>query len=201
MHDSLHDKKQRQMANLMQFVFFLGLLLIAFAIYYLLVLRPTGQWIGLYPFKFSLFSLFWLLLGLIVPVLILAVFLKLLPSIDMIYDPNVRTLADMYSLRFMAVYFLANAFVEEVLFRGALQYGFGLLPALILFTLAHVSYYKKPVMLIEVFVLGLFIGLLYLGCQSIWICTVCHAFYNWFLMWLIKTDRIPYYPASSAVIR
>lgn len=192
---------QRQMANLLQALFFLGLLLVSAIIYYILTVRPSGALIGLYPVSIQPSDMLWLCIGLVFPLAFLFVFLKLLPSIDLIYDPNVRTLANMYSLPFMAVYFIANAFVEELLFRGAIQYAFGILPAVILFTLAHISYYKKPVMLIEVFVLGLFFGLLYQLCGSLWLCTICHAFYNWILMWLIKTDRIAYYPASNTVIR
>ncbi|MBQ3508402.1 MAG: CPBP family intramembrane metalloprotease [Peptococcaceae bacterium] len=195
------QKNQQQMANLVQLVFFLGLLLISSIIYYFLAVRPSGQLPGLFPVSVSPTFFLWLIIGLVFPLLFLYVFLKLLPSMDLIYDPNVRILANMYSLPFMVIYFLANAFVEELLFRGAIQYAFGLFPAVILFTLAHISYYKKPVMLIEVFVLGLFFGLLYTVSQSLWLCTICHGFYNWILMWLIKTDRIAYYPASNAVIR
>ena len=111
---------------------------------------------------------------------------------DYIYDENIRALADMYSLKFMVGYFLINAFMEEVLFRGALQCSIGLLPAAIIFTLVHVSYYKKPLMLVEVFVLGLFIGVLFEMTQSLWITTICHGAYNWILMWLIKTERVQY---------
>ena len=160
---------QRQMANLLQALFFLGLLLVSAIIYYILTVRPSGALIGLYPVSIQPSDMLWLCIGLVFPLAFLFVFLKLLPSIDLIYDPNVRTLANMYSLPFMVVYFIANAFVEELLFRGAIQYAFGIFPAVILFTLAHISYYKKPVMLIEVFVLGLFFGLLYQFCGSLWL--------------------------------
>ncbi len=192
---------QRQKLNLIQLGFFLGLLLVSGIIYYILTVRPAGSLIGLYPLIFHAADIFWLGIGLVFPLAFLFLFLKLLPSMDLIYDPNVRTLANMYNLPFMAVYFIANAFVEELLFRGSIQYAFGIFPAAILFTLAHISYYKKPVMLIEVFVLGLFFGLLYSFCGSLWICTICHGFYNWILMWLIKTDRIAYYPSSNTLIR
>ena len=192
---------QKQKLNLVQLAFFLGLFFVSGIIYYFLTVRSAGALIGLYPVTFHMADLFWLITGLVLPLAFLFLFLKLLPSMDLIYDPNVRALAGLYNLPFMAVYFIANAFVEELLFRGAIQYAFGILPAVILFTLAHISYYKKPVMLIEVFVLGLFFGLLYQFCGSLWICTICHGFYNWVLMWLIKTDRIAYYPSSNAVIR
>ena len=40
--------------------------------------------------------------------------------------------------------------------------------------------------------LGLFIGFLFEMTQSLWLTTICHAVYNWILMWLIKTDRVEY---------
>ena len=193
--------KQRRMADLLQLVFFLGLLLFAAILYYVLAVRPSGAFPGLYPILFTADDILWLIIGLIFPIAFLFLFLKLIPSMDLIYDPNIRTLANMYSLPFMVIYFLANAFMEDLLFRGAIQYAFGLLPMAIVFKLAHISYYKKPLMLVEVLVLGLFFGVLYQFSQSIWICTICHGFYNWILMWLIKTDRIAYYPSSKHVIR
>ncbi len=191
------NHEQVKKAKLMQLGAFLVLLLIACVVYYFLAVRSSGQLIGLYPIQIELSDFFWLLLGLIIPQVVLFLFLKLLPSIDMIYDPNVRAMADIYSLKELISFFFVNAFMEELLFRGAIQYAFGLWPAVILFTLAHISYYKKPIMLAEVFVLAVFLGAFYQGCQSIWICTICHAFYNWFLMWLIKTDRVKYYPVEK----
>lgn len=190
--------KEKLQGWLIQLAAFLGLLSIAAIAYYLLVLRPTGQWLGLYPVQWNLATWGWLLPGLTVPLLIFFIFLKLVPSMDSIYDPNVRLVADTFSLSFMIVYFLANGFVEELLFRGALQQWLGLLPTAIIFTLVHVSYYKKPLMLLEVFALGLFIGFLYQASRSLWLCTIAHAFYNWMLMWLIKTNRIDYKPADTS---
>ena len=105
---------QRQMANLLQALFYLGLLLVSAIIYYILTVRPSGALIGLYPVSIQPSDMLWLCVGIVFPLAFLFVFLKLLPSIDLIYDPNVRTLANMYSLPFMAVYFIANAFVEEL---------------------------------------------------------------------------------------
>lgn len=189
--------KAKLQGGLIQLAAFLGLFAIAATAYYFLVLRPTGQWLGLYPIQFNFSTWGWLLPGLTIPLLIFYIFVRLVPSMDSLYDPNVRLVADIFPLSFMVFYFLANGFVEELLFRGALQYWLGLLPTAIIFTLAHVSYYKKPLMLLEVFTLGLFIGLLYQASQSLWLCTLSHAFYNWMLMWLIKTNRIDYHPSGK----
>ena len=186
-----YDKESVRKVTILQFVLISVFLAVAFLLYYFLVVRPNHAWIGLWPAAKSAASWLWLIPGLIVPLLIAFIFFKLV-SIEYLYDESI--LADIYSLPFMAGYFFVNAFMEELLFRGALQCSIGLLPAAILFTLVHVSYYKKPLMLVEVFVLGLFIGWLFMTTQSLWLTTIAHAFYNWMLMWLIKTERIQYRP-------
>lgn len=188
-----YDKAAVRKVTIAQFVLLAILLTIAFGLYYFLVVRTCGFWMGLWPMVKFESAWFWLLPGLCVPLLVFYLFLKLVPSISYLYDENVRTLANLYSLPFMAGYFLLNAFMEELLFRGALQYCFGILPVAVLFTLVHVSYYKKPLLLLEVFVLGIFFGLLFMVTESLWITTIAHAFYNWMLMWLIKTERIRYH--------
>ena len=188
-----YDKESVRKVTILQFVLVGVFLAAAFVLYYFLVARPNNAWVGLWPIIQNTTAWLWLIPGLTVPLLIAFIFFKLV-SIEYLYDENVRILADIYSLPFMAGYFLVNAFMEELLFRGALQCSIGLLPAAILFTLVHVSYYKKPLMLVEVFVLGLFIGWLFMMTQSLWLTTIAHAFYNWMLMWLIKTERIQYRP-------
>ena len=174
-----------------------GFLLISFGAYYFSVVHKTGIWSGLYPIRWGVKESIWLLIGLFVPIGLFWIFLKLIPSVDSVYDPNVRMLADSFNLWVMIPYFFVNALAEELLFRGALQNWFGLLPTVVLFTLAHVSYYKRPLLLVEVFVLGIFIGVLYQQSGSLWVCTICHTFYNWVMMWLIKTDRVKYYPSNG----
>ena len=190
-----YDKESVRKVTILQFVLVGVFLAAAFVLYYFLVARPNNAWVGLWPIIQNTTAWLWLIPGLTVPLLIAFIFFKLV-SIEYLYDENVRILADIYSLPFMAGYFLINAFMEELLFRGALQCSIGLLPAAVLFTLVHVSYYKKPLMLVEVFVLGLFIGWLFMMTQSLWLTTIAHAFYNWMLMWLIKTERIQYHPVS-----
>ena len=187
-----YSNEEIRKVTILQFALVTVFLVVAFALYYFLIVRSTGTWIGLWPVVNDSVAWLWMIPGLTVPILVFFLFVKLVPSMDYLYDENVRTLANLYSLKFMAGYFLLNAFMEEVLFRGALQCSIGLIPTAVFFTLVHVSYYKKPLMLAEVFVLGLFFGLLFELTQSLCITTVCHAFYNWILMWLIKTGRVQY---------
>ena len=191
-----YDKDAVRKVTLLQFALIAVGVTIGFILHYFLVVRPNGAWIGLWPIAKSTIAWVWLIPGTIIPLLLVLLLFKLVPSMDYLYDENIRTLADLYSLAFMVPYFLINAFMEEIIFRGALQCTIGLLPTAILFTVVHVSYYKKPLMLAHVFLMGLMIGVLFLLTESLWICTIAHASYNWVLMWLIKTERIQYQPAK-----
>ena len=191
-----YDKDAVRKVTLLQFALIAVGVTIGFILHYFLVVRPNGAWIGLWPIAKSTIAWVWLIPGTIIPLLLVLLLFKLVPSMDYLYDENIRTLADLYSLAFMVPYFLINAFMEEIIFRGALQCTIGLLPTAILFTAVHVSYYKKPLMLAHVFLMGLIIGVLFLLTESLWICTIAHASYNWVLMWLIKTERIQYQPAK-----
>ena len=108
------------------------------------------------------------------------------------YNPNVRLLADSFDIRFLALYFIPNGFYEELLFRGTLQPLLGLVPAALIFALVHISYYKKPIVLVETFIQGLVLGVLFRITGSIWVTTVAHAAFNTLQTWMIKEDVIKY---------
>ena len=76
----------------------------------------------------------------------------------------------------------STAIGEEVLFRGALQPRFGLLPTALLFAVLHVQYTLSPATLI-VFLLGLGLGLLrkYLDTSA---AIIAHFVYNFALLML-----------------
>lgn len=160
-------------------------------IYWFLIYRKYGQFKGLLLEEITITDWGWCLLGLACALAILFAFIKLVP-LKYMYDPNVRILADSYSMRFHTINFLPNAFYEELLFRGTLQVLLGILPATLIFTLVHVSYYKKPVMLLEAFCQGLVLGGLFQITGSIWITTIAHAAFNTLQIWLIKKDIVKY---------
>ncbi len=76
---------------------------------------------------------------------------------------------------------------EELLFRGALQPRFGLLLTSLLFAIGHAHYGLSPAM-IEVFVVGLVLGLVRLRTNTT-TCLVVHAGYNFLNLLLL-----PYFP-------
>lgn len=170
----------------------LGLLIIAGLIYWFIVVRKEGQFTGLLMSEISGMDFLLMAGAILLSLAILMVFVKILPM-EKLYDENVRLLADSYGLGFLAAYFIPNAFAEEIIFRGAVQSLIGLVPAAIVFTLIHVSYYKKPLMLVEAFLQALVLGGLMYITGSLWITTIAHAAFNWIQMWCIKTDRVKYY--------
>lgn len=69
---------------------------------------------------------------------------------------------------------LISGFAEELLFRGALQPMIGLLPAAVLFALAHAVGWWWLFAL----VMGLVLGLLYAWGANLWPCVLAHAAIN-----------------------
>ncbi len=174
-------------------------LALASAAYYLLVILPNESWTGLFPIVFQWIDLLFLLIGGGSLALLMMLFVRLVPSADYFYSDSVRLLADKLPLGWGAVFFLLNAFAEEVLFRGAIQEWLGLIPAALIFTVVHVAYYKKPLMLLYVLGTGLLLGLVYLCSGSLWICTLSHAFVNWLTIWMIKRGAIAYRPSETKI--
>lgn len=176
---------------LLAYVPVVGMLVVAFIIYWFLIIRRQGEFTGLLMSEISGYDVILLFPALAISLAILMAFTKLVPMKYM-YDENVRILTDSFSLRFLALYFVPNAFYEELIFRGALQPVIGLLPAAILFTVVHVSYWKRPVMMLEVLLQALVLGVLYEVTGSLWITTAVHMAYNTIETWMIKSGRIDY---------
>jgi membrane protease YdiL (CAAX protease family) len=76
---------------------------------------------------------------------------------------------------------------EELLFRGALQPRFGLVLTSLLFAVGHAHYGLSPAM-VEVFVIGLVLGLVRRGINTT-TCIVIHAGYNF-----LDLILFPYFP-------
>lgn len=79
--------------------------------------------------------------------------LDLVDSINAVLLAEIDTVAEWFLLA------LASGIGEELLFRGALQPVFGLLPTTLLFTLPHVQYGITPIIGV-IFIIGLVLGIL-----------------------------------------
>jgi membrane protease YdiL (CAAX protease family) len=79
--------------------------------------------------------------------------LELLESINMAYLGDLDTVLEWFVLG------VASGIGEELLFRGAIQPVFGLVPTALLFAVLHVQYGFSPLM-VFIFVLGLILGII-----------------------------------------
>ena len=81
--------------------------------------------------------------------------------------------------------FAAAGFAEEFLFRVVCVDLLGPIVAAILFTAAHFSYWKQPILLADVFVVGLLLGFFYVFTQSLLLCAIAHFVYNMAIVRLV----------------
>ncbi|MDO4502672.1 MAG: CPBP family intramembrane metalloprotease [Coriobacteriia bacterium] len=75
--------------------------------------------------------------------------------------------------------YLAAGIGEEFLFRVALVEPLGVVLSAVLFAAIHASYWKKPLIMAFVLVIGLLLGALYAYTQSLLLCALVHAIYNY----------------------
>ena len=106
-------------------------------------------------------------------------------------SPETIQLAKDYSLGDLAVVYLAAGIGEEFLFRGALVEPCGVVVAALLFTAMHFAYWKKPLVLVYTFVIGLVWGAFYAYVGSLVLCALVHAVYNLAVTAYIKYKVLP----------
>jgi len=113
-------------------------------------------------------------------------------SRDRLMDELNLILLDKFSLPMLFIIFLSGAGVEEILFRGVIQQHLGIWLASVLFTVIHFRYLKKVALMIEVFLMGMILGMTYLVTQTIWIPILCHLCVNISTAVMIKKGIIQY---------
>lgn len=91
----------------------------------------------------------------------------------------------------LAIIYIAAGFAEEFLFRVTLMDLCGLVLSAVLFTAAHAAYWRRPLMLVYVFLVGIVMGLLYLYTGSLLLCAIAHAVYNLLVSLLMKAGILP----------
>jgi membrane protease YdiL (CAAX protease family) len=101
-------------------------------------------------------------------------------------------LMETFTLPELSVIFLFGAFTEETLFRGILQPYLGIWITTALFTVIHFRYLKKFFLLVEVFLMGIILGVIFLLTQTIWVSLFCHLTVNILTAGMIKKGYIQY---------
>ena len=82
--------------------------------------------------------------------------------------------------------FFVGAISEELLFRATIQPKIGIFLASLIFTIVHFRYLRKIFILIEVFIIGLVLGISYYLTSSIWVPVLCHFLLNIVTAFLYK---------------
>ena len=116
-----------------------------------------------------------------------ALFLVRVAGKERVITEEISTLATNYSILDMVPVYAAAGFAEEFLFRVVLIDLVGFVIASVLFAAAHFAYWKHPYLLVDVFVVALLIGGLYLYTQSLLLCALAHFAYNMAITYLTKT--------------
>ena len=101
--------------------------------------------------------------------------------------------------------FIIGAFSEEVVVRGVVQPGigaylgslYGILITSILFTLMHLRYLKKPVLMCGVFMISLILCSLYGFTGTLWATVYAHFLYNFGAAILAKKYYLPLLAAEE----
>lgn len=161
----------------------LAFALVALPIYVLMVLpnATEGSLPGFVPVcntEFGLINSLILSLGvLVISLFAIKLAIRYVSPEKLIVD-EVKDLAKNFTLLELAPVYLAAGIGEELLFRVVCIDLFGLLIASALFALVHVAYWKKPLMLLAVFVLALLLGGLYVLTESFLMCALVHFAYN-----------------------
>lgn len=81
------------------------------------------------------------------------------------------------------------ALSEELLFRGVLQTTFGYIVASIIFTLVHIRYLSKPVLLISVLLVSFFIGYLFEITGNLYVTMFAHFTIDFILGMIIHFQK------------
>lgn len=112
-------------------------------------------------------------------------------GIERFVTDDFRELVTGFSLVDFAIIYLAAGFGEEFLFRVVLTDVCGLIISSVLFAAIHIAYWRKPLLMLDVFLVAMLFGAFYLCTESLLLCAMVHALYNFLISYLLKSGKIP----------
>jgi membrane protease YdiL (CAAX protease family) len=111
-------------------------------------------------------------------------------SQEALYDEINLILMEKFTLFELFFIFLFGALAEEFLFRGILQPELDIWLTSFLFTAIHYRYYRKVLILAEVFLMGMILGMAFKLTSLLWVPFVCHFTVNFCTALLLKKGYI-----------
>ena len=171
-------------------------IVIAIPLYIFLVLpnHPVGSLPGIVPIAapdtgFAL-TILYTLLALALPMALFFTLYRLFGD-SQFSSQEMLDLARNYSMPDLGIVYIAAGISEEFLFRGALVEPCGVIISALLFTALHLAYWKKPLVLVYTFAIGLIWGFFYVLTESLLLCALVHAIYNFVVTGYIKYKVLP----------
>ncbi|RJE48453.1 MULTISPECIES: type II CAAX endopeptidase family protein [unclassified Dehalobacter] len=126
-----------------------------------------------------------LIIGCAVLIALQFLFLKYVPK-ERLFDEINLILMEKFSLTELLPLFFLGAFSEEFLFRGMIQPVLGLCLTAVVFTLIHYRYWRQVFILVEVFLMGILLGVVYAVSLTLWVPVLCHFIVNMTTAFWIK---------------
>lgn len=145
--------------------------------------------VELFTVKWDIFDTIVFFIGSSVLILLQLLFHKFLTH-EKLFDEINIILLERFSLSELFLIFLGGSIAEEFLFRGIIQSELGILAASIIFTATHIRYYKKFYILVEVFLMGVLLGLIYTLTSELWVPILCHLTVNFATAFMLKKGYI-----------
>lgn len=182
-YDQLSEKDLNRSLVLSQlFLLIIGLILSK-------ILFPDVQWLlDILIWDFIDIFLWGTAIGMLVIILQIAVS-RLLPREWMEDDGLNERLFRYKSTILVACISLCVACIEEFLFRGVIQTKFGLATAVVIFSLAHIRYFKKIALFCLLIVVSVLLGFLFEWTQNLWAVIFAHFLIDFILVLYMKREE------------
>ena len=126
-------------------------------------------------------------LGVLVACIVMVFVLVRVFGRERMVPKEVDQLANEFSMLDLVPVYAAAGFAEEFLFRVVCVDLCGIIVASLLFAAIHFAYWKHPLLLADVVIVGLLLGALYAFTQSLLLCAVVHFAYNLAVTYFTKT--------------
>jgi len=161
------------------------LLLIVLAVILQFIFNKQLCFEEIFLLNFTTYTIFIGIFSSVLLLLIQLAFFKFI-SAERLFEQINAYLLQNFSLKELSLIFLVGAISEEFLFRATIQPKIGILLGSLIFTVVHFRYLRKILILIEVFIIGLVLGLSYYLTSSIWVPIFCHFLVNLTTAFLYK---------------
>jgi len=194
--DYKNGKESDKMQELSKKILLINLLISQFFVlgvgvilYWFLRIRKGAEWFDLFAVSIDKLIIY-SVIGTIILVIMQFVFIKFV-SLERLFDDANRQIFEKFTYLELLFIFLFGAIAEEFLFRGVIQPAIGIWLTSVVFMLVHVRYLKKIYIMLEVLLLSLLLGWIYLASGSFWPAAVSHFFVNYIMAVLAKCGYFP----------